>query len=299
MKKIAAVIVTYNRFELVKKTIDALRNQTRKLDNIIIVDNDCTDGTSEWLDDQDDLTVVHQENVGGSGGFWRGIKEAYEREYDWIWCMDDDVFPREDCLERALNIATDEVGIVCPMRIMSGKPFVTEVVDMNLSNIFKPMHGRLVSQAETVGRVPVEIQGMTFEGPLIRRETIGKIGLPNKDLFILYDDTDYSYRAFLAGYKVLFCPEALIDKHDFGQSKTWEETVIGNKWKLWYDKRNAAYFAHHYGKNRLFRALGEYPIHQFIAILKNLPFNNKYQFSDLAKLVKMDRLGRQEKLGKI
>lgn len=299
MEKIAAVIVTYNRFELIKKTIDALRNQTRKLDNIIVIDNDCTDGTSEWLDTQSDILTIHQENIGGSGGFWRGIKEASERGYDWIWCMDDDVFPHEDCLEKALSVATDGVGIVCPMRIMSGKPFVTEVVDMNLSNVFKPMHGRLVSQTETIVNEPVEIQGMTFEGPLIRKETIEKIGLPNKDLFILYDDTDYSYRTFLAGYKVLFYPEALIDKHDFGQNKTWEETVIGNKWKLWYDKRNAAYFAHHYGKNWLYRTFGEYPIYQYIAILKNLPFNRKYNLRDLAKLVKMDRLGRQEKLGKM
>lgn len=299
MEKVTAVVVTYNRFELVKNTINALRCQTRKLDNIIVIDNNCTDGTSEWLDNQSDLYVIHQENVGGSGGFWRGIKEAYERKYDWIWCMDDDVFPRKDCLEKALNVTTDGVGIVCPMRIMSGKPFVTEVVYMNLSNVLKPMHGRLVSQSETNGKMPVEIQGMTFEGPLIRKETIEKIGFPNKDLFILYDDTDYSYRAFLAGYKVLFCPEALIDKHNFGQNKTWEETVIGNKWKLWYDKRNAAYFAHHYGENWIFKHFGSKPFYQTLAMLKNLPFNNKYNWNDIKRLWAMDKRGRKEILGKM
>ena len=93
MEKITAVVVTYCRLELVKKTISALRNQLYKLDSIIVVDNNSTDGTSEWLDSQNDLVVIHQENIGGSGGFYRGIKEAYDRGADWIWCMDDDVYP--------------------------------------------------------------------------------------------------------------------------------------------------------------------------------------------------------------
>ena len=82
--KIAAVVVTYNRFVLLQKCIAALRDQTHKLDAIIVVDNASTDFTGEWLDKQKDLIVIHQANLGGSGGFHRGIKEAFERKFDWI-----------------------------------------------------------------------------------------------------------------------------------------------------------------------------------------------------------------------
>ena len=96
--KIIAVVVTYNRLELLKRSMDCLR-QNKPLSAIIVVNNGSTDGTREWLDKQDDLTVIHQSNVGGSGGFYTGIEAAYAQNADWIWCMDDDVFPRADCLE--------------------------------------------------------------------------------------------------------------------------------------------------------------------------------------------------------
>jgi len=54
--KIAAVVVTYNRLELLKQCIDSIKNQTRKPDEIIVVNNSSTDGTLEWLNPNKDLT---------------------------------------------------------------------------------------------------------------------------------------------------------------------------------------------------------------------------------------------------
>ena len=61
---------------------------------------------------------------------------------------------------------------------------------------------------------PTEIMGTAFEGPFIRREVVEKIGLPNKDLFIFCDDTDYCLRTIRAGYKILYIPDALMDKEN-------------------------------------------------------------------------------------
>ena len=63
MSKITAVVVTYNRRELLIRCIEHLRKQTVKLDNIIVINNGSTDGTDVWLDSQIDLDVIHQENV--------------------------------------------------------------------------------------------------------------------------------------------------------------------------------------------------------------------------------------------
>lgn len=47
--KATVVIVTYNRLELLKECLQCVENQTVKFDNIVVVDNKCTDGTSEYL----------------------------------------------------------------------------------------------------------------------------------------------------------------------------------------------------------------------------------------------------------
>ena len=120
---IYAVTVTFNRKELLKRTIDCLR-KNKPISKIVVVNNGSTDGTGEWLAKQDDLIVITQENVGGSGGFYTGIEYAYKAGADWIWCMDDDVFPRENCLEKLLEEAGDpSIGILAPRRLMEGEIF--------------------------------------------------------------------------------------------------------------------------------------------------------------------------------
>ena len=171
---VTAVVVTYNRKALLEKVIRSLLAQTVEIGRIIIVNNGSTDGTGEWLaaeyGNDPRFDVVTQENVGGSGGFYRGIQEASKEECDWIWCMDDDVFPRENCLETLLNVAErhEKLGIVCPHRLMSGKTFVGEAKTLNLTNPFSDMHNDMLTAQEVENNETVSIVGMAFEGPLIR-----------------------------------------------------------------------------------------------------------------------------------
>ncbi|HUS02867.1 MAG TPA: glycosyltransferase, partial [Chitinophagaceae bacterium] len=109
MDKVIAVIVTYNRQQLLANCITALKNQTRKLDTILVINNGSTDETSKWLKKQKDIDHITQENVGSGGGFYTGIKTAFERGYHWIWLMDDDGFPKEDALEKLLEDDMEEL----------------------------------------------------------------------------------------------------------------------------------------------------------------------------------------------
>ena len=110
--KIAAVVVTYNRLNVLQECTNSLRNQTHKVDEIIVVNNSTTDGTLDWLNSQKDLTVITQENSGGAGGFHTGIKAAYENGYDWIWCMDDDTEPEMTALEQLCKYIDNEKMIL-------------------------------------------------------------------------------------------------------------------------------------------------------------------------------------------
>ena len=244
---IIAVVVTYNRIELLKRTVRCLQ-QNKPVSSIVVVNNGSTDATAEWLKTQSGLTVINQANVGGSGGFYTGMQYAYQAGADWIWCMDDDVFPRADCLERLLQHAgREDIGILAPRRLQEGKLFTHEFQGYNLTNPFASMYtGKLAKQTVTG---PVEIQGAAFEGPFIRREVVGKIGYPNKDLFIFCDDTDYCLRTVQAGFRILYVPDALMDKEKFFSNDSWSERSKKKKWKRFYQVRNSTYLSHHYGRN--------------------------------------------------
>ena len=295
--KIIAVVVTFNRRELLKRNIECLR-RNKPVSSILVVNNGSTDGTKEWLDEQQDLSVIHQANVGGSGGFYTGIEHAYQSGADWIWCMDDDVFPRENCLEKLLAEATDtSIGILAPRRMMDGKIFCHDFQAYNLTNLFASMYAkRLINEKVNT---PTEIKGTAFEGPFIRREVVEKIGLPNKDLFIFCDDTDYCLRAVLAGFKIVYIPNALMDKEKFFSNDTWEQRNQKKKWKRYYQIRNSAYLNHRYGQNWGVKYIrGFINVCGYIATaLVTAPFSNAWKWNEIPKLWKAYKDGVNEQLG--
>ena len=203
--KIAAVVVTYNRLELLKKCLNSLRNQTHKLDEIIVINNSSGDGTLEWLQEQNNLTVITQENSGSAGGQYTGIKTAYEKDYDWIWCFDDDGYPDPFCLQKLL-IAINEIKI----DVIS--PIPINVINLNELAFFTPLISDKKKEKYTwelneikkiLNRDGIYFGWASFfNGVLISRAAITKVGFPKKELFIWGDEIEYCRRIIKANFKV-------------------------------------------------------------------------------------------------
>ena len=146
---------------------------------------------------------------------------------------------------------------------------------------------------------PTNIKGTAFEGPFISREVVEKIGLPNKDLFIFCDDTDYCLRAVLAGFRIVYVPNALMDKEKFFSNDTWEQRNQKKKWKRYYQIRNSAYLNHRYGQNwgvkyiRGFINVCGYIATAFITA----PFSKAWKWNEIPKLWKAYKDGVNEQLG--
>ena len=107
--KITAVIVTYNRVELLRKSVAHLLAQSRKPDSILIVDNASSDETEafccELMKERKEIEYLRLlENTGGAGGFYTGIKVAIKRGADYIWGMDDDAFAQREALEKIVTL---------------------------------------------------------------------------------------------------------------------------------------------------------------------------------------------------
>ena len=95
IKKTAAIVVTYNRKELLLQNIEALLKQTvRNQLEIVIIDNASTDGTFEaikrYVDKGEIIYINTGSNLGGAGGFQYGIRYAAEHDSEFVCVMDDD-----------------------------------------------------------------------------------------------------------------------------------------------------------------------------------------------------------------
>jgi GT2 family glycosyltransferase len=104
-ERVVAVVVTYNRKDLLCECLRALLGQSGPVHKILVINNQSTDGTLEMLQQEFSsalnsvLSILTlSSNVGGAGGFYAGMKAAYEAGADWIWLLDDDTIAQPDTL---------------------------------------------------------------------------------------------------------------------------------------------------------------------------------------------------------
>ena len=191
MEKAAAVVVTYNRRELLLQNIAALLNQTAKnLLDILIIDNHSTDGTREALQTYVDQGLIHYidtgSNLGGAGGFHFGIKQAVERGYKWLWLMDDDTLPSPTALEEFLK---EDANLNGNYGFLSGKVLWKDDSICTM-NIQKETKWKRMKEFDT----EKQIQYASFVSLFLRSEMVRKVGLPYKEFFIWADDWEYTRR---------------------------------------------------------------------------------------------------------
>ncbi len=204
MKKsnVAAVVVTHNRLDMLKDAIEALKAQTYNTD-IVIINNGSTDGTFEYLNAEKDIMVIHQDNVGATGGFFAGIKYATEQGYEYSWVMDDDVIPDKEALHRLLQdydflSTSEEVGFIC------GRVFSTEHEFANVPSIDHSPNGTgYPDWGKYLNRGIIPVSSATFVSVLIPTKIVKEVGLPLREYFIWGDDTEYTLR-ISSKYKCFF-----------------------------------------------------------------------------------------------
>lgn len=250
--KIASIVITYNRLELLKKVISGIKNQTKMPDRIIVVNNSSTDGTSEWLESQDGLYVVNQDNVGSSGGQFTGMKTAFDQGYEWIWVMDDDVVADPGCLEE-LSKNIDEKTVHTPLRLnLDGEVYLNDTIEFNLTNPFSSIWARIIDRGD-LNNDYIKADGITFEGPLFHRSLIEEIGLPQRKFFIFADDSEFFIRAKKSGYKINIVKKATL-KRQLPQPAKSDQF----DWKAYYSLRNIIAIDRMHGNLpvRLIRPLG-------------------------------------------
>ncbi len=250
--KIATVTVTYNRKELLKQNIEAILNQSFEVDNIIIVDNHSTDNSEkeikERFSNNEKITYIYlNENIGGAGGFYTGCKYAYENAYDWVILMDDDGKPKNEHTINNLLETINKMNKTEKDLVMMNSLVLCNENELSFS--FFSMNDTADMIKEKANNNILEEYISPFNGTIISKALMEKIGYPNREFFIKGDEADYLLSAKNVGAYIGTVVDSLY-YHPRVYENNLKKIKIINKeyyvfvekpWKEYYRIRNYTY----------------------------------------------------------
>lgn len=238
--KVGTIVVTYNRLQLLKEVIESLRQQTYQDNHIIVINNGSTDETLSWLSQQKDIITITQENLGGAGGFYTGMKYVAEHEYEYCWIMDDDVICKPTALEELVKAyqVRDNIGFVCSRVIgVNGNPMNTPSPDINKTN-----NGYADLYDLVANHAMVKVSIATFVSVFLSTKRIQEIGLPIKEYFIWGDDSEYTERISSLYPSYIACHSIVTHKRLIQKKLTFQEETDSQRLKNYFFMfRNQAY----------------------------------------------------------
>lgn len=242
--KVATIVVTFNRKELLKYCLEAIVKQDYRPKKVYIIDNASTDGTDVWVKENGyngtkngiDFEYVRlEENIGGSGGFYFGMKIAHESEekYDAFWVMDDDGVPDKKQLEELVK-HLDRYDYLSPLVISKEDTTRCAFVDIPVEELKSYAQDGLIHNAAN-----------PFNGVLFSRKVVDKVGYPVREMFLWGDEINYERRCKKAG----FIPAIVIDAiHIHPKDRQQKRKVLGGiivdveqDWKLYLCVRNGTF----------------------------------------------------------
>ena len=121
--KILVSILTHNRLKLLKRCVSMVKSQTYKNFDLLIIDNESTDGTNKYLStlEGNNIKIINQPNTGSAKGWYTAINYAKQNNYEFIWLMDDDGFPDRNALLCLISNMTDEYACLSSIVVKENK----------------------------------------------------------------------------------------------------------------------------------------------------------------------------------
>lgn len=295
--RVAAVIVTHKRVDLLRASLDVVANQTRPVEWVIVVDNGCEDAVRDLLNDvagDRGVYLPSATNLGGAGGFAYGFLQALALGAEAVWCADDDGRPENtEVLATLMDCATrhclDEVSpVVCNLAEPDKLAFpLRRGIEWRRyrSELFDPKH-------------PIEEQDFLpniaslFNGALISADAMARIGVPDYRLFIRGDEVEYHRRLSRSGLKFGTCLSAAY-LHPDGSDEF--KPILGgrmhtqypdNEGKRFFTYRNRGFLMNQPGMRRLLPQ--EYARFAWFFLVQRRDVNGFKQW------LKLHQMGRKE-----
>lgn len=271
-KSVTAIVVTYNRQSAVTRCLQAVLDQSNRVNQVVIIDNASTDDTLKAIDQAlgtngeeqplEKLALIGQqadtkiylyraaENGGGSRGFYLGMKSAHENfDSDLYWMMDDDGYPSKQCLEQLVVGMNDRYDYVMPTSINIDN-------HSQLSWPTRMKNGTKTSSYQELKDSWGKVMNFVtpFNGVLLSRKCVQEVGYINPQFFIWGDEYDHYWRCKQAGIN----PVTIMDAEFYhpAQKLPLVKIMFGlttapyvdQKWRMVCLARNYTYIYKHYGQ---------------------------------------------------
>jgi len=219
---VTVVVVTWNGAEHVERSLASVEGYAT-----VVVDNGSTDGTVALVRTRfPEVTVIEQENRGMGAGNNAGMRAAQgsgDPTRYWF-LLNSDAWVVGDGVERlaALADANPRAAVVGPrltnpdgslQRSVRGEPTVWRLATEYLflrklaprSRALNAFYGAGFTHDETR-----EVESLYGAALLVRAEAAGEVGLFDEEFFMFSEETDWLRRFRVAGWKVLFTPDAAV-----------------------------------------------------------------------------------------
>jgi len=222
---VGAVVLTRNRQESLRRTLEAIAAQSRVPNEVIVVDNGSTDGTESMVRSMFPAVelVRSDTNVGAAGGRSRGMMVAFEHDHDAVWFVDDDTTPQPETLARTLEVASR-----IPRLGMLG-----QVGGMLRAGVIR--HGQVGRPLESAPEAR-HVDFVITDGALVTREAYERAGTLDERYFIMMEDIDYPLRVKREGL-VVAKAELGLSFHHLGATAGVRDGPSA-PWRLYYQTRN-------------------------------------------------------------
>lgn len=232
------VILTYNKLEYTKKCIESIRKYTKNEEyEIIIVDNNSTDGTNKWIKEQEDIKgIFNDKNEGFPEGCNIGINNSKKDNDILLLNNDTIVSPNWLTKLRECLYSEENIGAVGPVTNSCTYYQQIDVKYKNINEFFD-----FATKYNNNEKDYEERQKLIGFCMLIKRKVIEEIGLLDRRFTPgNYEDDDYSIRMIKSGYKLVLCKNVFIHHYGGSSFKGNKEylSILNDNENKFYDKYN-------------------------------------------------------------
>lgn len=243
--KVLAATLTWNQKGLVEECLNSLLKLNYENYEVGVIDHNSSDGTCPMirkLYPQVHL-VRHRENFGFGEGINGQLRLAIERKADYLLSVDNDALVDREALAEMVKVAEKDpsVGVVFPKVLYrSDTRKIWSAVGIRICDInwYRGEFPGLIHDEQDTGQAVEEKEVNLFPGgfSLLRMDAVKKVGYVNPNYFIYFDDWEWFFRLYQAGFSGRYAPKALM----------WHEPAssIGENSQAfhYYQSRNKLYF---------------------------------------------------------
>ena len=254
MKDILVIIPQFNNLDLLKSCINSLEAQVYARYDILVVDNNSTDGTRDYLNSIDVEKILLDDNIGFAGAVNKGLEYAQDKNYPYAILLNNDTEVDTDFIQELKNkISSDD-------KIFSASSFMISMKDKSIVDDAGDSYTILgfAFQNSTGQRIDNYIKRENIfsscaGAAIYNMKILKEVGFFDKMHFAYLEDIDLGYRAKINGYKNVFAENAIC--YHVGSATSGSKY---NKFKVRLSSRNNIYIIY---KNM-----------PLLQILINLPF---------------------------